>query len=379
MHISEFKKQFNQGSPYTHLNSSGMGPIPEINRTTARHWLDRFYEEGAFCSGEMWVGTERAREITASFMGAQTHQLAFFQTTASALSQAALGIPLEVGDEILTWAQEYPSNFYPWRAAAERSGARVIQVESADFSTSTDQLLSYVTDKTKVVAISWVQFMTGSVTDLKKISSALKNRDIWLVADVIQGVGVYPFHFAESGFDIVCCGSHKWLCSSYGAAFMIVSDAKLGRLKPLEFGAMTYGDPDTIKSFNIEPKKTAQKFEPGSKSMIEVIALGETLKLFQAVGVENIKKEACRLADDLRTGLTSLGYFIQSPHEGVILNFRPQAEQKPDSKTILNKIAESLKAAKISYAVRGPGIRLSVHGFNTDQDIAKALDVISGV
>ncbi|MBY0452326.1 MAG: aminotransferase class V-fold PLP-dependent enzyme [Bdellovibrionaceae bacterium] len=375
MHINEFKKQFNQNSPYIHLNTSGMGPIPEANRQKAIEWLNRFYTEGAFCSNTGWAETDRVRAELAQFVGAQTEEIAFFQTTASALSQVALSVPLKQDDQILTWAQEYPSNFYPWRIAAERSGAEIIQIESENFETPIDRILEKVNKRTKVITVSWVQFQTGAVTDLKALSSALKDRGIWLVADVIQGLGVRPFDFADSGFDVVCCGSHKWLCSSFGAAFMAIKKEKLDLLQPIEFGAMTYGDPDTIKSFTIPTKKSGAKFEPGSKAMIEIIAMGETIKILQAVGVQNIYNEAERLASKLRDGLIEMDLKICRPDSGVIINVAGRKNETDPAETN-KKISSALKAENISYALRGPGVRLSVHAFNTDEEIERTLAVI---
>lgn len=352
-----------------------MGPIPEVNRQKAIEWLNKFYSEGAFCSNAGWAETDRVRADLARFIGAQTEEIAYFQTTASALSQVALSIPLQKDDQILTWAQEYPSNFYPWRIAAERSGAEIIQIESENFETPIDRILEKVNKRTKVITVSWVQFQTGAVTDLKALSLALKDRGIWLVADVIQGLGVRPFDFADSGFDVVCCGSHKWLCSSFGAAFMAIKKEKIDQLQPIEFGAMTYGDPDTVKSFTIPTKKTGAKFEPGSKSMIEIIAMGEMIKILQNVGIQNIFAEAERMATSLRHGLSEMGLKVCHPGSGVIINVAGY-KNNDDTVEVNKKISAALKAAHISYGLRGPGVRLSVHAFNTDEEIERTLSVI---
>ena len=321
MTLAEFKKQFNQNSSTIHFNNSGQCPIPEVNRKKAHEWLDRFYNDGAFCSIAGWEQVEITRKKLADFIGAEKEEIAFCQTTASAISQAALSIPLKKDDEILTWDQEYPSNFYPWRAAAERAGAKLIQVSSFNYLTPVDSLLRAVNENTRVIAVSWVQFMTGAVTDLKALSSALAGKNIWLVADVIQGLGVRPFNFHESGFDIIACGSHKWLCSSFGAAFMVIKKEKLPVLQPLEYGAMTYGSPETAKSFTIPMKTTASKFEPGTKCMLEIIAFGESLDLISKTGIENIYGESIRLAEKLRIGLKELSLNVFLPHEGNIVNF----------------------------------------------------------
>lgn len=369
MNIAQFKSHYYSGAEIVHLNNSGQSLIPDVYRDLAHKWIDRLYLEGALCSMEGWAQTDVTRKKLAKFLGADEAEVSFFTTTSSALSQAALGIPLKANDEILTWEQEYPSNFYPWRLAAEKAKAKIIQIESDNFETPVEKILKQVTAKTKVIAISWVQYQTGSVTDLKTISDQLKGKDIWLVADVIQGVGVRPFNFHESGFDIVCGGSHKFMCSGYGAGFMVMKKEKLEQVNPIEVGAMTYGFPETEKSFSIEPRTDSKRFEPGSKAMVEVIAMSATLDLFSEVGISNIYKEASRLSNRLANGLRDVNFDVISP-EGPILNCSPKGGQS------LAEVAQKLNHAKISFALRGPGIRLSTHAYNRDSEIDRVLEIM---
>ena len=372
MHLEAFKAHFCSDPEFIHFNNAGQSLIPDVNRDLAIAWLERFYKEGAFCSMEGWGQTEVTRQKLAKFIGAKTNEVAFFQTTASALSQVAASIPLKSDDEILIWDQEYPSNFYPWRIAAEKNGAKLTLVESENWQTPAQKILDRVTAKTRVIAVSWVQFQTGSVTDLRMLSQALKGSGIWLVADVIQGVGVRPFNFHESGFDVVCGGSHKWLCSSYGASFMAVKEARMMELEPHAFGAMTFGTPDTEKSFVIQPKADSSRYEPGSKSMIEVIAMGESLDLFTQFGIDNIFKESCRLGMRLQSGLKELSFEVIS--DGPIINFVTNEALKPQTK--LQSIMKNLEDAKISFARRGPGVRLSLHAYNKDSEVDRILNLL---
>lgn len=359
MNLAELKSQFHYSPEHCNFNNAGQAQIPLVYKNTLQQWLERMHREGGLMSMAGWLEVEKAREKLALFLGADAEETSIQLTTASALSQAAFGIPLQAGDEILTWDQEYPSNFYPWRVAAERSGAKVVQVASDNLNTPIENILNKISNKTKVIAVSWVQYQTGAVTDLKKLSEAVKGKNIWLVADVIQGVGVRPFHFHDSGFDIICGGSHKWLCSSYGAAFMLVKKERISQLAPIEVGAMTYGNPDTVKSFTIEPKNTSHRFEPGSKAMLEVIAMGEVASLFHSVGIENIYAEASRLADLLRTGLKQRGYTLNCT-TGPIVNF---------TGADLSAIEKKLTEARIACVKRGPGIRISTHAYNQEAEI----------
>ena len=364
--IADFKSHFYSGNDFIHLNNSGQALIPDLNRDLAYHWLQKLYKEGAFCSNPGWDQTEITRQKLAHFIGADPTEVSFFQTTASALSQVALGLKLQPLDEILIWDQEYPTNYYPWSQAAEKNMARLIQVESENWQTPVAKILNRVTEKTRVIAVSWVQYQTGAVTDLKELSTALKGRDIWLVADVIQGVGVRPFNFRDTGFDVVCGGSHKWLCSSYGAAYMAIKKARIPELAPYEVGAMTYGTPDTVKTTTNLPKADSSRYEPGSKAMVEVIAMQASLDLLQSCGIENIFGESGRLAAKLADGLKER---FQVLTNGPIVNFAP--ENPADLAAIMKKLTD----AKVSYAKRGPGIRLSVHAYNRDSEIERVVNL----
>ena len=368
MTLQKFQSHFFKSTDYTHFNNSGQCLIPDVNRDKAIEWLDRLSTEAAFCSLEGWLQTEVTRKKLAAFLGAAPEETSFFQTTASALSQVAFGISLKVDDEILLWDQEYPSNFYPWRQAAEKNSARLVQVESDNWNTPVENILNRVNAKTRVIAVSWVQFQTGAVTNLKLLSEKLRGSGIWLVADVIQGVGVRPFNFHDSGFDVVCGGSHKWLCSGFGAAYMAIKKERMAELAPMAVGAMTYGTPDTPKSMSNLPKADASRYEPGTKSMVEIIAMGATLDLFSEIGMSEIYNEACRISELLQSGLRDLKY--NTLGSGPILNFSPK---NPND---LEVIMKKLKAGKVSYARRGPGLRLSAHAYNTEGDVQRVLSLL---
>ncbi len=370
MNIAEFKSHFYTGLEFITLNNSGQALIPDTNRDLAKHWLDRAAIEGPSCAMEAWGESEITRRRLAQFLGADPEELAFFTTVSAALSQVAWGLPLQKDDEILTWDQEYPSNFYPWRQAAAKAQAHLIQIESENHSTPVERILERVSKRTKAIAISWVQYQTGSVTDLQALSRELRDQDIWLIADVIQGAGVRPLNFRESGFDVLCGGSHKFMCSGYGASFMTIKKDRALSFEPLNMGAMTFGDPDTPKSFSIKPKTDASRFESGTKAILEIIAMQASLELFTKTGIEVIFAEASRLAQILSQGLRDLGFEVIS-NGGPILNFYSR------NPADLERAAMKLTQNKVSFARRTPGLRLSTHAYNTDEQIHRVLDILS--
>ena len=378
MTIAEFKDLFAHSPKHLFFNNAGIAQIPRPTRDALAECGERFYQEGAFTIPELVSWLEKTREDLARFLGATPSQTGLFSSTAAAISQVALGFPFSAGDEILTWDQEYPSNFYPYKVAAERTGARLVVAKSGPhLETSAENLLSYVTNKTKMIAFSWVQYRTGALTDLAKITSFARTKNIFTCADVIQGAGAVPFDFQKSGLDAACGGSHKFMCSPVGIGYLLLREEYISKLQPTSVGAFTFGTPEDLSDLKKPMRADMYRFEPGAKNFADIVAFGATLKLFQKVGIENIHAEIINLTDQLMNGLESKGYVIfsnraQSPRT-------PQVTFGPSEKSKLKTIDEiktRLTEGGATFGVRPPGIRLSPHAFTREDEIARLLELL---
>ncbi len=369
--IARFKASFHQTGKLIHLNNGGLAPITAQARDKIKFWADRFYKEGFFTDHDYVQDVLHSRKSLATLIGCDHSEVAFFQSTASAVSQLAMQFPLEEGDEVITWAEEYGSHLFPWQEACKRRGANLITVNSlANLSTPIDLLIEKITPKTKVIAVSWVQFLTGAKTDLEKLSAVTKEKDIFLFVDIIQGLGLHPFHMKKWGVDAVAGGSHKWLFSPVGVGYLALDQKHMQMIKPHNVGSYTFGTCDDPTDSVCEPKFDALKFEAGSKQVLEITALGASVDLILSTGVEVIEKETLRLAKKLRTGLEEKGFSVHSPYErdfhtSAMVNFIPNPQ------TI-----SKLQSLSCNYAIRGPGIRLTPAAFNSDADIEKVLSIL---
>lgn len=379
MSIQDYKNAFAQNSGFLHLNNAGIAPWPIKTQLTISDWSLRLSRDGSHAIADVFPESEKTRPRLAGLLGTRPEQIAFFQTCATAISQVALGLKFSPGDEIVVWDQEYPSNFYPWKVAAERSGAKLVIAKSTpELGTPNENLEAVVTSKTKVITVSWVQYRTGAITDLKRLSEFARARGIFTCIDAIQGLGALPFNFDDLKLDAVCGGAHKWFTSPLSLGFLVLQPEHVERLTPLSIGAITYGGTELLASEATPMAKGVSRFEPGGRSLLEMIGFGETLNLITQVGVASISKEANRLAVRLASGLSEKGYVVYSPHAsgdrsltGQILNFGP-GEKSPLKS--LPEIEDRLRSINASFAPRAPGIRLSPHAFNTDEHIDQVLD-----
>ena len=370
--IEKFKSSFTNNASRIHLNNGGLAPISVQARDKIKYWAERFYEEGFYTDHDYVQDVLHSRTSLARLIGCDHSEIAFFQSTAGAVSQFAMQFPLSPGDEVITWAEEYGSHLFPWQEACKRKQANLITVKSLDnLATPYELLVEKITSKTKVIAVSWVQFLTGAKTDLEALGKITREKNIFLFVDIIQGLGLHPFDMKKLKVDAVAGGSHKWLFSPVGVGYLALDQRHMHLIKPHNIGSYTFGTCDDPTDSVCAPKLDALKFEAGSKQVLEITALGASVDLIISTGVSAIEKETLGLATLLRTGLEKKSYIVHSPyelhnHQSAMVNFIPKAET-----------VEQLKGLPCNFAVRGPGIRLSPAGFTTTEDIQRVLASLS--
>ncbi len=363
--LTHYKSQFFKDFKHLHLNNAGLAPISLPARDKILYWGKRFYEEGFYTDHDYMSDVLHARTSLAQLIGCDYNEIAFFQSTAGAISQLCFHFPLQENDEVITWDQEYASNLYPWQEACKRKNAKLVIVESEkNLTTPVEKIIEKITDKTKVVAISWVQFLTGAQTDIEKLAKVTKEKNIFLFVDIMQGLGLHVFKMKEWGVDAVAGGSHKWLTGPVGVGFLALEMKHISKIQPHSVGAYTFGTCDDPTDLFCMPKKDAFKFEAGSKQVLEITALGASVDLILKTTISVIEKEVLRLSESLAHGLKMSGFEVHYNNSSIV-NFIPKADS-----------VEKLKSIPCNFAIRGPGVRLSPHAFNTDEDIKKVLAVL---
>ncbi|WP_176736408.1 aminotransferase class V-fold PLP-dependent enzyme [Oligoflexus tunisiensis] len=365
----DFRTYFASKPGLIHLNNAGLSPINIKAEAIVHHWAERYRREGMFCHEAGLEAIEESRQDLAQFLDAESGSLAFFSCTSAAVSQVAFQIDLKPGQEVLMWDQENGSHLYPWQEACQRSGAQLVLAASApDLGTPVERLLSQVTERTRVIAVSWVQFQTGALTDLEPLVALKKDRDLWIVVDGIQAIGARPFSFRNMGIDALMGGSHKWMTSLAGAAYLCIKPERARELRPHNVGAQT-----------LENGKDARRYESGSRPVLEILALGTSARLIRGLGPARLMQKSLELSQMLADGLSDLGYQVARPNGPRLTT--PLINVTAGARTVLGDveaISHALQKNKISHARRGQGLRLSPHAHNNRDDILETLRVFSG-
>jgi cysteine desulfurase/selenocysteine lyase len=155
---------------------------------------------------------QQIREQAAFMIGADASEIGYAFNTSHGISLAATGLGLQTGDEVILADNDFPSVPYAFKAL-EREGVILKYVPAVNGNFSIDAARKLVTPRTRVLAISYVQYFNGFRNDLQTIGEFCKEHDIYFVVDAIQGLGHCPLNVHECHIDLLACGAQKWLLS----------------------------------------------------------------------------------------------------------------------------------------------------------------------
>jgi selenocysteine lyase/cysteine desulfurase len=372
--ITGFKRQF-KNRKGIHFNSAGQAPISFSAAERAREVISLQLELASFGDPTLISGVDQVRERLAHFLGADKNHTGFTQNVAMALSQAALGFPLKSGDEVVTIDQEYASSYYPWSVACERSGANLRVFRSGlDGALDLDAFLSFMGPRTRVVAVSWVQFQTGTMIDLVRLGNHCRSMGAYLVVDGIQALGQLPFSLKDLPVDFIAGGAHKWMCSLLGQGFFAGTPEFMNALTPVVVGAGTFGRWGTYALPELKMVETSRRFEPGGFAFVPLFALDSAIQVLSEASLSQIEAEISRLSRKLRMGLQDLEITLASP-----LTQRGGTTSVKMEPALEARFLERCRQERVALAKRGEFIRFSIHAFCEDQEVDRVLDLLREV
>ncbi|MDE1170397.1 MAG: aminotransferase class V-fold PLP-dependent enzyme [Verrucomicrobium sp.] len=321
---------------------------------------------------------EEARASCAALFGAQAEEIAFVGPTAVGLSLVAAGIDWQPGDEVVYYAEDYPSNVYPWTDLA-RQGVKPVAVETPVSGHLTPELVfAALTSRTRLVALPSCHFLTGYRVDVKTIGRELARRDILFCVDAIQSLGATPLDAAD--FDFLSAGAHKWLLGPLGSGVFYVKKSRFDLLRPILLGSMNVVSPRFIPQKEIAFPAHARRYEAGGLNVAGIAGLNAAAGLLGAVGVERIAERLLSLhayaADLLRhAGFTVLSdAFPEEAKSGIITAHKPGTDLKP----LFDRLEARNIAASLRWDAKGNGyLRFSPHFYNTDRELEETAEILA--
>lgn len=367
-------------------NHAGVSPLCSRASDALRHYAHRF-ESNAYLNNRFYERAEIIRRNIATLINADHSELAYIKNTSEGIAFVANGLTWNPGDEIISTNVEYPANVYPWMDLAQRFGVKHIMVPEKNGRIETADLLAAVTPRTRMIAISHVEYASGFRNDLATLGAFTRPRNILLCVDAIQSLGILPVDVQAMNIDFLSADGHKWLLGPEGLGIFYCRRELIPSLHP-EIGwlnvinALDYGAYD----FTLRPD--AKRFECGSYNIAGILALGASLDLLNEVGPDLITARIKSLTDQLATGIIEKGYRLISPREqrdwsGIISFTLPPdspllaPSQRDASITAAhNRIITDLEKQKILIVQREGRLRASPHFYNTPEQITRLINAL---
>jgi isopenicillin-N epimerase len=328
--------------------------------------------------------TKRLATRFAAFLGCEPDEVQFTRGAGEALGLAIAGLDLAPGDEIITTTREHPAALSPWLVQARRRDVVVKQIELPTPLTGPEQPLGLfagaVTERTKAIAFSHVQYDDGALLPVKELSAFARQKGILSIVDGAQALGMVEFALRDLGCDLYATCCHKWLSGSHGTGVLYVRREVLDRLWPIEPRGLDSVPPvftPTDAEGNADVPAALHKLGnivPYSWPALRGVEAA--MEFQQQVGRSKIEARIRELAIYARLRLQQLsGIELLTPaRPGLwagILTFRMPRKTAAEIAAAMERTHRvHVRAIRWPNSAEG-ALRLSLHVFNTHDDVEK--------
>ena len=371
--LSRYRAEFPATQYSIYMNHAAVAPISRRVLAAMVSLLEDVCHHGLEHEATWLEACEATRRSAARLLNAHPGEIALTKNTSEGISFFANGLAWQPGDEVVSVASEFPANFYPWKYQ-ERKGVRLRLVEDTEGRLSLDALSQALTPRTRVVAVSYVQYLSGFRLDLEKLGALCADRGCLLFVDAIQGLGAFPVDVRRCHIAGLAADGHKWLLGPEGAAVMFLNREVLDRVSPSTVGWMSVRGWRDYSSREFVWRAGASRFEAGTLNTVGVYGLGAALDLLLEIGVDAVGKRILELTGRLRRGLRDRGHQVFGPLEpreaSGIVSFVPRMGRPADT-------AARLRAHRVQLSERGGRVRLSPHFYNTEEEVDRVLELLS--
>jgi len=357
----------------TYLNHANVGPLHDDVVSAVRQTLMSQAEQASLAQIKWFEILDQARHECASFLRTTADSIAILPNTSTGIIRALSSLPLVSGDEVVYLEGEFPALYWPLMGL-KRLKAKLVAVRANKHEDLTEAVLSRINSRTRLVALSWVDFFTGARVDIKALESEKKRRGFHLLVDGMQAVGCLPVQLSELPIDFMAVHGAKWLMAPVGVGLLYASE-EARKLTPDFHG--WYGHEIDWSAFlrrDTPLYADARKFETGSPPFSLINGLTSAVSNLSHFGSELIWNRVNRFTTEIIRCLREMEVDILTPTESEkragIVTFKHAK---------VNEIFAQLQKRSIIVSVREGAIRVSPHFWNTGEEIQRFIEVVRNV
>jgi len=327
---------------------------------------------------------EHAREIIANFINADTNEIVFTRGASDSLNLVAQSYGMSfIGkdDEIITSELEHHSNFMPWLNVCNVKGAKLKFVElTKEGRITVENFKKQLTDKTKLVALTYVSNVMGYITPIKEIIKICHERGIIVSVDAAQAAPHMAIDVKDLDCDFLSFSGHK-MCGPSGIGVLYGKFDLLEKMPPVDFG----GDmADEVYKDHMTYKVSPYKFETGTPIISGAIGLGEACLYLKKIGLENIAKHEAELAKMAVKGLQAIdGVTVYNPSvETGVIAFNIEGVHPHDAASIYDQDGVCIRAGHhcaqlvTRFLNQISTTRATFYFYNTKEDVEALINSV---
>ncbi|MFN8526125.1 MAG: aminotransferase class V-fold PLP-dependent enzyme [Chloroflexota bacterium] len=308
----------------------------------------------------------RARARAAELLGVVTDDVSFLPSTSDGVNMVAQSIDWRPGDNVVVEAIEFPSDIYPWLLRKDQG--LEVRFVGEGFDVEPGALEAAIDDRTRVVAVSHVSYLTGLRHDLASIAEAAHRHGAMLLVDASHSLGVVPVQASHADFLFSCC--YKWQLGCTGIAVGYWNRARQPGWRPTAagwFSAKT--EMGKERRLRFEPWDDARQMTLGNPSFPGCYVVENGFTYLQKIGIERVEAHVSELAGRLREALSELGERVLTPADPSLRAGNVCIERSDGP-----RFARELGRRGVLVWEADGRIRYSVHLYNDDDDIQQAIE-----
>jgi selenocysteine lyase/cysteine desulfurase len=364
----QYRDQFPITKNLVYLNHAGVGPLSRRAAEAMQGLAEDALHYGSEHYAKWMAAYEGVRTGAARLVNADTGEIAIIKNTSEGIAAVAMGIDWKRGDAVVIFDEEFPANLYPWQRLAAH-GVEIRQLSIFDDLQRIDEAAKGA----RLLAISYVQYLSGYRVDLDAIGEICRRRACLFFVDAIQGMGAFPIDVRKSNIGALSADGHKWLLGPEGCGVLYVERGLQDQIEPQEFGWTNVARYADYASRDMTLRPDAGRYECGTLNTIGCFGLHAAFELLIEIGIDKIAPAVLELGDQVWNGARELGYETlgrrsEGSGAGIVSIRKPGVE----SQFIVRKLREAGFAA----APRQGWVRIAPHFYISPDDIDALLRIL---
>ncbi len=354
-----------QGKIY--LNHAGTSPLSTRVVGSMKAYLDQRSEGKLETYQDDLPMVAECKTFVQKLVNAESpDRIALSASTSDAINIIASGIPWKSGDRILLNDLEFPANVWPF-LNLKRLGVELDTIRNIGGKVTAEMMTAALTPRTRLVALSAVQFLSGYRADLGAISEMCRKRGIIFAVDGIQAVGAVRIDVQKMKIDALAAGGQKWQMSPHGTGFLYVTNELQSQIQQTNLGWLAVHNPWEFSNFTQPLAATARRYEGGSMNMPGLWGMHAALGTILEFGLDTIEDQVLGLTQVLIEEFQKMDgvELYTSAQPGERAGIVTIKQLRTDEKLVFKKLMDR----NITPALRDGKLRFSPHFYCSAEEM----------